>query len=101
MNWRPATSRRGMRLDLDELLAAVAEDRNALVAPFEGYPVIEACPTVFPLLTALRGGTNRGRRCHGRSAHWPTGAAGPCLRARSLSARKANTEGSVNGGRMH
>lgn len=43
-------------MNLDELLTAVAEDQNALVAPFEGYPVIQACPTVFPLLTALRGG---------------------------------------------
>ena len=43
-------------VDLDGLLAAVGENRNALVAPFEGYPVIEACPTVFPLLIALRGG---------------------------------------------
>ena len=59
-------------MDLDELLAAVAEDRNALVAPFEGYPVIEACPTVFPLLTALRGGrTVRDDATVGRSlADW-------------------------------
>ena len=40
-------------MDLDGLLDAIGEDRNALSARFEGYPVIEACPTVFPLLTAL------------------------------------------------
>lgn len=59
-------------MNLDELLAAVAEDRNALLAPFEGYPVIEACPTVFPLLTALRGGrTVPGDAAVGRSlADW-------------------------------
>ena len=43
--------------DLGGLLAAVGEDRNALAAPFEGNPVIGDCPTVFPLLTALRGGS--------------------------------------------
>ena len=43
-------------LDLAGLVAALGEDRNALAAPFEGNPVIGACPTVFPLLTALRGG---------------------------------------------
>ena len=41
--------------DLGGLLAAVGENRNALAAPFEGNPVIGACPTVFPLLTALTG----------------------------------------------
>ena len=46
----------GHKMDLDELLVAVSEERNTLVVPFEGYPVIETCPTVFPLLTALRGG---------------------------------------------
>ena len=43
-------------MDLAGLVAALGEDRNALAAPFEGNPVIGACPTVFPLLTALRGG---------------------------------------------
>ena len=59
-------------IDLDELLAAIAEDRRSLVAPFEGYPVIDACPAVFPLLTALRGGrTVRGDATVGRSlADW-------------------------------
>ena len=42
-------------MDLAALVAALGEDGNALAAPFEGYPVIGACPTVFPLLTALRG----------------------------------------------
>lgn len=60
------------RIDLDELLAAVDDDRRSLVAPFEGHPVIEACPTVFPLLTALRGGpTVRDDATVGRSlADW-------------------------------
>ena len=43
-------------MDLDGLLAAVGEDRDAIVAPLEDYPVIGTYPTVFPLLTALRGG---------------------------------------------
>lgn len=43
-------------MDLAGLVAALGEDRNALAAPFEGNPVIGGCPTVFPLLTALRGG---------------------------------------------
>ncbi len=43
-------------VDFDRLLAAVGEERGALAAPFEDNPVIGACPTVFPLLTALRGG---------------------------------------------
>lgn len=41
--------------NLDGLLAAVGEDRNRLAAPFEGDPVVRACPSVFPLLTALTG----------------------------------------------
>ena len=45
----------GDEVDLNGLLDAVVEDRNALAAPFEGNPVIAACPTVFPLLTALTG----------------------------------------------
>ena len=59
-------------IDLDGLLAAVGEDRDALVAPFEGYPVIGTCPAVFPLLTALRGGpTVRADATVGRSlADW-------------------------------
>ena len=42
-------------MDLAELVAALGGDRNALAAPFDGNPIIGACPTVFPLLTALRG----------------------------------------------
>ena len=42
-------------MDLVGLVAALGEDRSALAAPFEGNPLIGACPTVFPLLTALRG----------------------------------------------
>lgn len=41
--------------DLEGLLAAVGEDRRKLAAPFEGHAAIRACPTVFPLLTALTG----------------------------------------------
>lgn len=43
-------------IDLDALLDAVGEHRESLVAPFEGNKVVERCPTVFPLLTALKGG---------------------------------------------
>ena len=45
----------GHETDLGGLLDAVGEDRNALAAPFEDNPVIGACPSVFPLLTALTG----------------------------------------------
>lgn len=39
--------------DLDGLLTAIGEDRRRLAAPFEGNPIIQACPSVFPLLAAL------------------------------------------------
>ena len=52
-SWNVAS---GEEIDLGGLVDAVSEDRNALVAPFEGSSVIGACPTTFPLLTALRGG---------------------------------------------
>ena len=45
------------KFDLGGLVDAVGGDRDALVAPFEGNAVIENCPTTFPLLTALRGGS--------------------------------------------
>lgn len=79
-------------MNLDELLAAVAEDQSALVAPFEGYPIIEACPTVFPLLTALRGGrTARGDATVGRSlADW-------CGRALIESAILKRSQSSMEG----
>ena len=79
-------------MNLDELLAAVAEDRNALIAPFDGYPVIESCPTVFPLLTALRGGrTVPGDAAVGRSlADW-------CGRALIESAILKRSQSNVEG----
>ena len=46
----------GHEIDLGGLVDAVGEDRNALADQFEGNAVIEACPAVFPLLTALKGG---------------------------------------------
>ena len=47
-------------IDLEGVLEALGEDRSALAAPFEGNSTIEACPNVFPLLTALRDGST----CH-------------------------------------
>ena len=44
------------QVNLAGLLDALGEDRHALVSPFEGNSEIGACPTVFPLLTALGGG---------------------------------------------
>ena len=50
----------GHKMDLGELVDAVTEDRNALVAPFEANTVIEDYPAIFPLLTALRVGSPTG-----------------------------------------
>ena len=44
----------GHEIDLGGLLDALGDDRNALVAPFDGNAIIDSCPVVFPLLTALR-----------------------------------------------
>ena len=46
----------GHEINLGGLLEALGEDRHALVSPFEGKSDIAACPTVFPLLTALEQG---------------------------------------------
>ena len=46
----------GHEINLGGLLDALGEDRHALVSPFEGKSDIAACPTVFPLITALGGG---------------------------------------------
>ena len=50
----------GQKIDLGGLVDSVGEDRNALAAPYVGNPIIDACPTTFPLLTALRGGSTGG-----------------------------------------
>ena len=46
----------GHKINVEELVDAVEEDRNALAAPFKCNAVIEACPPAFPLLMALIGG---------------------------------------------
>jgi GTPase-associated system helical domain len=44
-------------LTLPELIKAVGDDRKALIAPFAENPVLVACGSIFPLLTALRTGS--------------------------------------------
>ena len=48
-----------VKIDLEGLLDAVGGDREAMTAPFEGNSIVEGCPNVFPLLTALREGSTR------------------------------------------
>ena len=43
-------------LDLCKLIEAVGDDRKHLAASYLDNPVVEACPSVFPLLTALARG---------------------------------------------
>ena len=51
----------GCLLDLARLVEAVSDDRDRLAGLCSNQPVVEACPSVFPLLTALSGGTVEGR----------------------------------------
>jgi len=43
---------------LTDVIKAVADDRQALVAPYGGQQIVLACPAVFPLLNGLRNGTS-------------------------------------------
>ena len=47
--------------DLKRLVEAIGDDRERLVGLCSNRAVVEACPSVFPLLTALSGGTVEGR----------------------------------------
>lgn len=59
-------------LDLCRLVEAVGADRPKLAASCPEHPVMEACPFVFPLLTALRDGSTSGEGAHieRRMAEW-------------------------------
>ena len=51
----------GCLFDLARLVEAVGDDRDRLAGLCSNQAVVEACPSVFPLLTALSGGTVEGR----------------------------------------
>lgn len=50
------TCREGHQFSLQRLLDALGEDRERLAASFGDSPVVQACPEVFPFLTALGDG---------------------------------------------
>ena len=59
-------------LDLGRLVDAVGADRGKLATRYPEHLVIEECPFVFPLLTALRHGSicGRGSRIERRMSEW-------------------------------
>ena len=51
-------------LSLEELLEGLGDDRSRLARLYQESSIVQACPTVFPFLTALSGGCVEGRSPH-------------------------------------